>query len=101
MTPKELRNERLAERMIKNLKRRNMEAFYCKTSEETIQKVLELIPDGSSITWGGSMTIRDMGLPDALRKNGPRPRRGQRGESADVCQSFYDRCLSVECKCHF
>ena len=26
MTPKELRNERLAERMIKNLKRRNMEA---------------------------------------------------------------------------
>lgn len=70
MTPKELRNERLAERMIKNLKRRNMEAFYCKTSEETILKVLELIPDGSSITWGGSMTIRDMGLPDALRKKG-------------------------------
>lgn len=70
MTPKELRNERLAERMIKNLKRRNMEAFYCKTSEETIQKVLELIPDGSSITWGGSMTIRDMGLPDALSKKG-------------------------------
>lgn len=70
MTPKELRNERLAERMIKNLKHRNMEAFYCKTSEETIQKVLELIPDGSSITWGGSMTIRDMGLPDALRKKG-------------------------------
>ena len=27
MTPKELRNERLAERVIKNLKRRNMEAF--------------------------------------------------------------------------
>jgi L-lactate utilization protein LutC len=70
MTPKELRNERLAERMINNLKRRNMEAFYCKTSEETIQKVLELIPDGSSITWGGSMTIRDMGIPDALRKKG-------------------------------
>ena len=70
MTPKELRNERLAERMIKNLKRRNMEAFSCKTSSEAINKVLELIPDGSSITWGGSMTIRDMGLPDALRQKG-------------------------------
>lgn len=70
MTPKELRNERLAERMIKNLKRRNMEVFYCKTSSEAINKVLELIPDGSSITWGGSMTIRDMGLPDALRQKG-------------------------------
>ena len=32
MTPTELRNERLAERMIKQLKRRNMEAFYCATA---------------------------------------------------------------------
>ena len=50
MTPKELRNERLAERMIKNLKRRNMEAIYCKTAEEAVRKVSELIPDGSSVT---------------------------------------------------
>ena len=70
MTPKVLRNERLAERMIKNLKRRNMEAFYCPTAEEAVQKVSELIADGSSVTWGGSMTIRDMGIPDALRKKG-------------------------------
>ena len=41
MTPKELRNERLAERMIKNLKRRNMEAFYCPTAAEAVKKVSE------------------------------------------------------------
>ena len=41
MTPKEQRNERLAERMIKNLKRRNMEAFYCPTAEEAVKKVLK------------------------------------------------------------
>ena len=70
MTPKELRNERLAERMIKNLKRRNMEAFYCKTAEEAVKKVSELSPDGSSVTWGGSMTIRDMGIPQALKDRG-------------------------------
>lgn len=70
MTPKELRNERLAERMIKNLKRRNMEAFYCKTAEEAVRKVSELIPDGSSVTWGGSMTIRDMSIPQALKDRG-------------------------------
>ena len=67
MTPKELRNERLAERMIKNLKRRNMEAFYCPTAAEAVKKVSELIADGSSVTWGGSMTIRDMGIPQALK----------------------------------
>ena len=70
MTPKEQRNERLAERMIKNLKRRNMEAFYCKTSEEAVKKGSELIADGSSVTWGGSMTIRDMGLPKILKERG-------------------------------
>jgi L-lactate utilization protein LutB len=67
MTPKELRNERLAERMIKNLKRRNMEAFYCPTAAEAVKKVSELIADGSSVTWGGSITIRDMGIPQALK----------------------------------
>ena len=70
LTPKEKRNLRLAERMIKNLKRRNMEAFYCATSEEAVKTVSELIADGSSVTWGGSMTIRDMGIPQALRNRG-------------------------------
>ena len=66
MTPKETRNQRLAERMIKALKQRNMQAFYCPTATEAVKKVSELIPDGSSVTWGGSMTIRDMGIPQAL-----------------------------------
>ena len=47
-----------------------MKAFYCPTAEEAVKKVLELIEDGSSVTWGGSMTIRDMGIPDALRNRG-------------------------------
>ena len=70
MTPKETRNLRLAERMIKNLNRRNMEACYCPTAAEAVKKVSEMIADGSSVTWGGSMTIRDMGLPQALRDRG-------------------------------
>ncbi|MDO4159218.1 MAG: lactate utilization protein [Prevotellaceae bacterium] len=68
MTPKEIRNERLAEKMIKNMKRRHFEAFYCPTAAEAIEKISALIPDGSSVTWGGSMTIRDMGLTKALHE---------------------------------
>ena len=70
MTPKEQRNERLAERLIKSLKRRHMEAFYCPTAAEAVEKVSELIADGSSVTWGGSMTIRDIGIPQALKQRG-------------------------------
>ena len=66
MTPKEARNERLAQHLVRHLERRNMAACYCPTAAEAVKKVSELIPDGSSVTWGGSMTIRDMGIPAAL-----------------------------------
>ena len=61
MTPQEERNEQLAQTIIKNLKRRHMDGFYCATAEEAVKKVSELIADGSSVTWGGTMTVRDMG----------------------------------------
>ena len=70
MTPKELRDERLATTLIKNLKRRHIEGFYCPTAEEAVQKVSELIEDGSSVTWGGTMTVRDLGIPDQLKRRG-------------------------------
>lgn len=66
MTPTETRNELLAQHLIRHLEHRNMNACYCATPEEAIVKVSSLIPDGSSVTWGGSMTIRDMGIPAAL-----------------------------------
>ena len=70
MTPKEERNERLAKTLIKNLQRRHVNGFYCPTGEEAVRKVSELIDDGSSVTWGGTMTIRDLGIPDYLRNRG-------------------------------
>ena len=70
MTPQEKRNELLAQKMIKNLQRRNMEAFYCPTAVETVKKISALIEDGNSVTWGGSMSVQDLGLPDYLRNRG-------------------------------
>lgn len=67
-TPMEIRNRLLADKLIKNFARRHMEAYYCPTKEEAVKKALELIPEKSSIIWGGSMTIRDMGLVKALHE---------------------------------
>ena len=64
------RNERLAQTMIKNLERRHIEGYYCPTAEEAVKKVSELIEDGSSVTWGGTMTVRDLGIPDCLKRRG-------------------------------
>lgn len=68
MTPTEQRNSLLAQTLIKNLNRRHIEACYCPTAAEAAATVLSLIPDGSSVTWGGTMTIRDMDIPQMLRE---------------------------------
>lgn len=70
MSPIEIRNEKAAGKVIKNLARRNIEAVYCPTAREAVEKVLEMIPQGSSVTWGGSMSIRDIGIPAALAESG-------------------------------
>ena len=70
MSPIEIRNEKAAGKVIKNLARRNIEAFYCPTAREAVEKVLEMIPAGSSVTWGGSMSIRDIDIPAALANAG-------------------------------
>ncbi|MBE5956899.1 MAG: lactate utilization protein [Lachnospiraceae bacterium] len=68
MTPKQIAYENLANTMIKNMEKRRMEGYYCHTREEAVKKVLELIPEGSSIGWGGSVTLTETGVMDALNQ---------------------------------
>ncbi|MBO7339224.1 MAG: lactate utilization protein [Lachnospiraceae bacterium] len=61
------RNELLAQKVIKGLESRNMSGYYAATKEEALQKALELIPKGSSITMGGCMSANEIGLVDAVK----------------------------------
>ena len=51
------RNQMLGAKIVKELTARNMEAYYTDSKEEALKKALELIPEGSSISWGGSMSV--------------------------------------------
>ena len=70
MTPKEIANQNLANTIIKNMAKKNLEGYYCATSAEAVEKALSLMPEGSSVTWGGSMTLTECGLMDALEGKG-------------------------------
>lgn len=61
------RNELLAEKVIKGLASRNMNGFYAYDREEALKLALELIPEGSTVTMGGSMSAHEIGLVDALK----------------------------------
>ena len=58
-----------AKTIIKGLEKRNMEGVFCETKEDALSKALSYIEEGFSVTWGGSMSIEEIGLMDAV-KNG-------------------------------
>ena len=64
----EKRNEILAETVIKGLKSRNMTGYYAKDKEEALELALGLIEKGSSITMGGCMSAKEIGLVSALKE---------------------------------
>ena len=67
MNPKNTYYEKQAATLIKNLAKRQMEGFYCATAEEAKEKALSLIEAGTSVSFGGSMTLEECGILEALR----------------------------------
>lgn len=68
MTIKQNTYEKLAKGIIEKFKTRGFEGFYVNTKEEALEKALSLIPEKSTIAWGGSESIKEIGLLDALRE---------------------------------
>lgn len=66
MDVRAMRNDVLGPRVAKALESRNMEAYYVKTKEDALAKALELIPEGSQVSWGGTVSAMEIGLTDAL-----------------------------------
>ena len=61
------RNELLAETVIKGLKSRNMTGYYAATKEEALKQVMDLIPEGGTVTMGGCMSAHEIGAVEALK----------------------------------
>lgn len=60
-----------AQSIIKKLELRKMEGYYCETKEEAKEQFLELVgSDKKSICYGGSMTLDELGLKEAVEAAG-------------------------------
>ena len=60
------RNELLAQKVIKGLQSRNMAGYYAADKEAALKQALALIPEGSTVTMGGVMSVQEIGLVKAL-----------------------------------
>lgn len=55
------------ENIIKNLTKRHFEAYFCASKEEAANKALSLLSEGDTVTWGGTMTLFELGLDKKLK----------------------------------
>ncbi len=69
MTPKQQAYQLLGNTMIKNFAKRGIEAFYCSTSEEATALAMSMMPEGATVGMGGTETVKEMGLLDAVKNS--------------------------------
>ena len=50
------------EKIIECLKKRGFEAVYAETKADAVEAALAFMPEGSSVSWGGSVSIEESGL---------------------------------------
>ena len=68
MTPKQQAYKTLGNTMIKNFKKRNIEAFYCESSSEAVALAMEFMKDGGTVGMGGTETVKETGLLKAVQE---------------------------------
>ncbi len=69
-TPINERNKKLGEAVAASMRQRHFDAYYCESCEEAVSLALSLMPKGTSVGWGGSVSIFQSGLVDAIYSSG-------------------------------
>lgn len=84
-----------AKSIIKELEKRNMEGYFCENSEEAVKTVLSLLPDNATISWGGSETIKECGLMEAIQ-NGNYNLLDRSKVSPEEYREFYSKVVMAD-----
>lgn len=77
----------MAPTIVEALKKRGFEPYFCETAGEAVETALSLIPENASVSWGGSLTLEDIGIIEKI-KNGAY-RAIDRGQAATAEEKFH------------
>lgn len=65
-TPKQQYYENLADTLIDKFNLRGIEGYYCESRDEALVTAKRFLTPGCSVSWGGSVTLKEIGLIDDL-----------------------------------
>lgn len=83
--------EKRGQILVKNLKNRHFDAYYCADRAAALEKALELIPRDAVVGWGGATSAVQIGLMDAVKS-------GYRVYDRDTCRTPEERVRMMK-KC--
>ena len=72
MDPIKLYYEKRAGVLMEHLKRRHFEACYCENRQQALEAALKIISKEDLVGWGGALSAHQIGLMEALEKQGYR-----------------------------
>ena len=96
MTPKQQSYKNQATTILKELEKRNMEGYYCESKEEAKKKALELIEENSSVSWGGSITLSEVGLLDEIKRGNYNVLDRSTGKTREEVRKIYHQALDAD-----
>ncbi len=88
--------ENAAKTLIPQFEKRGMTACYCATKEEACRKILELMPAGSSIAWGGSESMVEAGVMDAIKEGDYQLIDRHSGKTPEEARAIYGRMVCAD-----
>ena len=68
-TPKQQYYENLADTLIEKFNKRGIEGYYCENKDEALLTAKRFLTPGCSVSWGGSMTLEEIGLIGYLKNS--------------------------------
>ena len=94
--PRKIYYSKRGQVLVKNLRNRHFEAYYCADRSSALEKALELIPEGASVGWGGAMSAEEIGLIDAVRSGGYHAIDRDKGATPEERDQIMRQCLSAQ-----
>ena len=80
---KKMYYEKRGQILVKNLKSRHFDAYYCDDKQFALEKALELIPKDQTVSWGGCESAAEIGLIQTLQNGGYRTIDRSKGADAE------------------
>ncbi len=96
MNPLKAAAEKQAQSIITALEKRNMNGYYCSTKQECCELVMSMIKDNSTVTWGGTESIKECSIPQKLQESGRFNIIDRAKFSPDTMKEYYKEAFSAD-----